>query len=57
MEMNKNETMSVLTEVGVFGELDIDDPTAQQLKKKKQEDIDSLIQEAITENATNLSSL
>lgn len=44
---------SVVTEVGTFGDLNIDDPSVSSVKKKN-EDIDHLIAESIKENATNL---
>ena len=64
--MNEFDNLSVVTEIGVFGELDIDDPTAQSIKKKKKnnglcvdntEDIAETIAEAISENYTTLNSL
>lgn len=49
-----NEEMVVLTEVGAFGDMEIDDPTVKKIKKPNQEDLESMIQEAIAENASNL---
>lgn len=53
---DKDDNLNILTEVGVFGELDIDDPTAKKVKRKKDnmENIDKLIEEAI-ENNGNIS--
>lgn len=48
-----DDEMNIVTEVGTFGDLDINDPTATKVKKKKKE-IDELIQESIKENANNL---
>ena len=45
---------SVVTEVGTFGDINIDDPTVSSVKKKN-EDIEQLIAESVKENATNLS--
>lgn len=47
------DEMSIVTEVGTFGDLDIEDPTVKKVKKSKKE-IDELIQESIKENAANL---
>lgn len=52
--MDENNELSYVTEVGVFGELDIDDPTVIEMKKKKKKEMDELIQEAIEENKKNL---
>lgn len=47
----KDNDLSILTEVGVFGELDIDDPTAKKVKRKNdEEDIDKLIESSIEQN-------
>ena len=49
-----NKKQVILTEVGNFGNLNIDDPTMTEVKKIKQqeqEDIDTLIKESIKENA------
>lgn len=50
----ENNDLYYVTEVGVFGSLDIDDPTAVELKKKKKKEMDDLIKEAIKENKKNL---
>ncbi len=52
--MEENNDLSYVTEVGVFGSLDIDDPTVIEMKKKKKKEMDDLIQEAIEENKKNL---
>ncbi len=44
-----NEELNIVTEVGVFGDLDINDPTKKKVKNK--EEVDKLIQEAIIENS------
>lgn len=46
-----NEELAVVTEIGVFGELGIEDPTKKKLKQK---DIDALIEQANQENLNNL---
>lgn len=46
---NCNE-LNIVTEVGMFGELNIEeDPTSKKVKKKN-EDLDALIEEAIITN-------
>lgn len=51
--MESKETLVAVTEVGVFGDLDINDPTVTEVaqKKKDAENLDDLIAEAVTENA------
>lgn len=44
-----SEELKVVMEVGVFEELDIDDPTEVDTKKKKK-DLEELIQESIDMN-------
>lgn len=46
-----------VTEVGVFGNLDIDDPTVIEAKKKKQEELDALIESATAENLETLTAI
>jgi adenylate cyclase class IV len=46
----ETEKLTLVTEVGTFGELNIDDPTEQQVKKKKK-DLEALIEASIAENA------
>ena len=51
-----NEKLNIVTEVGTFGSLNIDDPTAVEVKKKKkgeytEEELQELINESIAENA------
>ena len=49
------EKLNIVTEVGTFGSLCIDDPTAVEVKKKKkqytEEELNELIQESINENS------
>lgn len=45
----EKEELSVVTEIGVFGDLDIEDPTAIDVKKKKKA-LDDMIEESISEN-------
>lgn len=53
-----NKDLNIVTEVGVFGNLDIDDPTVKKVKRKDGEtDIDDVIAEAIAENASTLGNL
>ena len=51
---NEKYTDVILTEVGVFGTLNIEDPTFREVKKKKENDtnIDDLIAQSINENAS-----
>lgn len=51
--MNKNEDLSFVTEVGTFGDLNIADPTEIKTKKK-QTDMEALIEASIAENLSNL---
>ena len=52
----EKEKQVIVTEVGVFGGLNIEDPSMSEIngKKKKQDstDFDRMIAEAITENAS-----
>ena len=51
--MPNKEEMSIVTEVGVFGSLNIDDPTVKKVKKKddgQDMELDSLIEAAIEHN-------
>ena len=55
--IKNNEEYSIITEVGTFGDLNIDDPTVKPIKKKNntnytEEEIESLIKESINNNAT-----
>lgn len=53
--MEGDKDLHIITEVGVFGDLDIDDPTKNKIKKKTEDrGIDETIAEAIQENARNL---
>ena len=47
----RDEEMAVVTEIGVFGELGIEDPTK---KKVKATEMDALIESAIAQNRDNL---
>ena len=49
-----DDKLYYVTEVGVFEDLDIDDPTAVELKKKKKKEMDEMIKEAIEQNKDNL---
>jgi hypothetical protein len=57
MADNEKVELSFVTEVGVFGDLDINDPTIKNAKKKKDVNIEDMIAEAITENANTLTGL
>jgi hypothetical protein len=57
MADNEKVELSFVTEVGVFGDLDINDPTIKNAKKKKNDNIEEMIAEAITENANTLTGL
>lgn len=46
-----DKELSVVTEVGTFGDLNIEDPTQKKVKKQN-EDLEALIKEAVAENAT-----
>lgn len=50
---NENSELSIVTEIGVFGELDITDPTKKKVKRNSQE-LDSIIEETIKNNNDNL---
>jgi len=54
---NEKVELSFVTEVGTFGDLDINDPTIKNAKKKKNSDIEAMIAEAITENANALTGI
>jgi len=47
------DELHIVTEVGMFGDLDINDPTKKKVKKKKKS-MEEEIQEAIEENLKNL---
>jgi hypothetical protein len=49
-----DDKLYYVTEVGVFENIDIDDPTAVELEKKKKEEMEKLIEEAIEENKKNM---
>lgn len=58
MENNKNlSDMSIVTEIGAFGSLNIEDPTVTRVRKKDddtdgidEEALDALIQESVQKN-------
>ena len=55
--MSNKEEFNIVTEVGVFGDLNIDDPTVKSIKKKNntnytEDEINELIKESINTNAT-----
>lgn len=45
----KQEELAIVTEQGVFGELDVNDPTKRKVNTK--EEIDKAIKEAVEKNA------
>lgn len=51
------ENLSIVTEVGVFGDLDIKDPTVKEIKKKNsnealsEAELQEIIKESIQNNA------
>lgn len=49
----KEKELSIVTEVGVFGELNIEDPTEKKIKKKS--DLEETISKCIEENLNKLS--
>lgn len=51
--MSKTEELNIVTEVGVFGDLNIDDPTIKKVKKQE-ESLDAIIESATAENLKNL---
>lgn len=49
------EELYVVTEVGMFGELDVQDPTKKKVKRKENEqDLEAIIAEGIAANKNNL---
>ena len=50
--MEKDGELSIVTEVGVFGDLNIENPTEKKIKKG--DDLDAVIAEAIKNNQENL---
>lgn len=49
------EELYAVTEVGVFGELDMEDPTKKKVKRKEEEeDIQAIIEAGIRANRENL---
>lgn len=59
MDDKKNDEVVILTEVGVFGSINIEDPTVQKINKKQKGDplIDDVIKEAIIENYNKLTNV
>ena len=53
----EKEELCFVTEVGAFGDLNIEDPTAKKTKKKNTEDLEALIEAANAENLSTLSSI
>lgn len=49
------EDLNIVTEVGIFGNLNIEDPTITKIKKKNadlsEEELNKLIQESVRANA------
>lgn len=55
INMCENNDLHVVTEIGVFGELDVEDPTVNNVKKKNKDvNVDEIINEAIQENLNTL---
>jgi hypothetical protein len=52
MEGDRDQELHIVTEVGTFGDLNIDDPTKKKLKKAQ--DLDAVIREATETNLNNL---
>lgn len=49
------EELYVVTEVGMFGELDVQDPTKKKVKRKENEqDLEAIIAAGIAANKNNL---
>jgi len=51
--LEKNEELCIITEVGIFGQLDIEDPTKKKVKKK--DELEALIESSVKTNLDNLS--
>lgn len=49
----EKEELYVVTEIGTFAGMNINDPTAKKVKKK-QEELDALIEQTNAENKKNL---
>ena len=49
-----DDKLYYVTEVGVFENIDIDDPTAVEIEKKKKKDLEKMLEEAIEENKKNM---
>lgn len=49
------EELYAVTEVGVFGDLDVEDPTKKKVKRKEEEqDLEAIIEAGIAANRQNL---
>lgn len=53
--MERNKELEIVTEVGVFGDLNIKDPTIKKINKANDKDVDVLIKEATAANLNNFS--
>ena len=49
-----DDKLYYVTEVGVFENIDIDDPTAVEIEKKKKKDLEKMLEDAIEENKKNM---
>lgn len=49
-----DEKLYFVTEVGVFEEIDIDDPTAVEMDTKKAKELEEMLKKAAEENKKNL---
>ena len=49
-----DEKLYFVTEVGVFEEIDIDDPTAVEMDTKKTKELEEMLKKAVEENKKNL---
>lgn len=56
--MEERDELCFVTEVGTFGDLNIEDPTVQGAgKKKKKDDIEALIEAANEQNLNTLTAI
>ena len=49
-----DEKLYFVTEVGVFEEIDIDDPTAVEMDTKKAKELEEMLKKAVEENKKNI---
>lgn len=49
-----DDKLYYVTEVGVFEDIDIDDPTMVEMNKKKKKEMEEMLKEAIEENKKNM---